>query len=263
MWRSINMHNLGDLHAVRYDLQKICMHAVDRSKGELRGIDLEYLGTDELLQYITERTNDLRRLRLFGCYCISDEGLSEAALKLQCLEELEITYCTNLSENVLAVVGQCCPKLKSFKLNYKGFVKPHWESDRGAQAIAENMHELQHLQLFGNKLTNSGLLAILDGCPQLQTLDLRQCFNVSLQGDLEKRCVKQIKHLRRPNDSTEDYEYDATLCDHSDEDGSGMSDDDDDYDYDYEYEYDYELELSDENSFDHDHFFEEYQFENM
>lgn len=48
----------------------------------------------------------------------------------------------------------------------------------------------------------------MDGCPNLESLDLRQCFNVYLQGDLEKRCAEKIRDFRRPHDSTEGYEYD-------------------------------------------------------
>jgi hypothetical protein len=75
------------------------------------------------------------------------------------------------------------------------------------------MPELRSLQLFGDKLTNDGLQAILDGCPHLESLDLRQCFNVILAGDLGKRCAGQIKHLRRPLDSTDDYEFYSKLDD--------------------------------------------------
>lgn len=97
------------------------------------------------------------------------------------------------------------------------------------------MPELRHLQLFGNKLTNDGLQTILDGCPHLESLDLRQCYNVTLGGNLEKRCVEQIKSLRRPSDSTHDYEFDAEVITGSsfEDYPSGISDIDlmsDDYD---------------------------------
>lgn len=75
------------------------------------------------------------------------------------------------------------------------------------------MPELRQLQLFGNKLTNDGLQAILDGCPHLESLDLRQCFNVTLTGNLGRRCAERIKHLRFPTDSTDDYELDAEIHD--------------------------------------------------
>ncbi|XP_022748737.1 putative F-box/LRR-repeat protein 22 [Durio zibethinus] len=96
----------------------------------------------------------------------------------------------------------------------------HSGSDEEALAIAQTMPGLCHLQLFGNKLTNDGLLAILDGCPHLESLDMHQCFNVILGGNLEKRCVEHIKYLRRPYDSTHGYEFDAEVHD------TGSSDED-------------------------------------
>ena len=53
---------------------------------------------------------------------------------------------------------------------------------------------------------NDGLLAILDGCPQLESLDLRKCFHVTLSGYLGKY-AERIKVLRHPNDSTDNYEF--------------------------------------------------------
>nr|GMD01673.1 F-box protein SKIP19-like [Ipomoea batatas] len=52
------------------------------------------------------------------------------------------------------------------------------EYDEEAVAIAENMPELQHLQLIGNKMTDDGLLTILNDCPYLESLGMRQCFNL-------------------------------------------------------------------------------------
>ncbi|CAK9181171.1 unnamed protein product [Ilex paraguariensis] len=75
------------------------------------------------------------------------------------------------------------------------------------------MHELRHLQLFGNNLTNDGLQAILSDCPHLVSLDLRQCFSISLAGNSVRSCFEKIKDVRYPNDSTEDYGFDAQISD--------------------------------------------------
>ena len=80
-----------------------------------------------------------------------------------------------------------------------------FDDDDEALAIAKNVPELRHLLLNGNRVTNDGLQAILDGCPHLESLDLRKCFNVTLSGNLGKRCAEWIKNLRHPNDSTYDY----------------------------------------------------------
>ncbi|XP_015878944.3 F-box protein SKIP19 [Ziziphus jujuba] len=225
MWRTIDMRNPGDTYGMDYDLETMCRHAIDLSCGQLVDINIEFFGTDELLKYLTDRSSMVRRLRLICCYSISDNGLSEAAAKLPLLEDLEISY-HSLSNEPLEAIGHCCPLLKSLKLNCRGFRHPHLAIDDEAVAIAKSMPELRHLQLFGNKLTNEGLQAILDGCPHLESLDLRQCFNIALAGNLGKRCAEQIKDLRRPYDSTEGYEFDAGIHNTYDY-------DDDSYDEDY------------------------------
>ncbi|KAJ1410350.1 Leucine-rich repeat domain superfamily [Sesbania bispinosa] len=74
--------------------------------------------------------------------------------------------------------------LKVFKFNVKGNKGIEFERDDEAFVIAKTMSQLRHLQLWGNMLTNNGLLAILDGCPHLESLDLRACFNLDLNGSL-------------------------------------------------------------------------------
>ncbi|CAH8385824.1 unnamed protein product [Eruca vesicaria subsp. sativa] len=94
------------------------------------------------------------------------------------------------------------------------------------------MPGLRNLQLFGNLLANTGLKVILDNCPNLEHLDLRQCLNVHFVGDLEKQCSERIKVLRRPNDSTHDYLYDVLFYD-TDSSGDDYPEDDDSYPYDF------------------------------
>lgn len=171
------------------------------------------------------RSNQLNRLRLVSCYNITSNGLVQAVKKLPLLEEFQL-FKTSITAKDIEVVGNSCPLLKSFKLNYGGS-RSSVEYDEEAHAIATSMTGLRHLQLFANNMTNDGLKAILDGCSHLESLDLRRCFNVSLGGSLGKRCSEQIKDLRQPHDSTEDYEFDVEIydCDSYDEEyPSGFSD---------------------------------------
>ncbi|KAK4858325.1 hypothetical protein QYF36_014606 [Acer negundo] len=247
MWRTIDMRNLGDLFDMEFDLEKICRGAVDRSNGHLSSINIEYFGNDEILQYIADRSSHLMNLRLANCYSISDRGLIDSIAKFPLLEELELSYCS-LSKETLEAVGRSCPLLKSLKLNCQGYRYPLIECNDDALAIAENMHELRHLQIFGNKLTNSGLEAILNGCPHLKSLDLRQCFNINLAGNLKKRCLEKIQDLRCPNDSTSDYEFDATLQDSY---GYGSDGDDDPFGM---YDIEFMSDDDDDNEFSDPHF---------
>ncbi|PON71649.1 F-box domain containing protein [Parasponia andersonii] len=207
MWRAIDMRN-DDGPDLDFDLEKMCRDAVDRSCGELVDINIEYFGTDELLRYITDRSNQIKRLRLASCYEVSDEGLIHAIEKLPLLEELDLTLCS-FSAEPLNALGRSGPHLKSLKLNCQAYrlsnVFPHEELDfnKDVIAIGKNLPGLCHLQLIGNSMTNIGLEAILDGCTNLESLDLRRCININLKGNLGKKCA-EIKHLRLPNDSLED-----------------------------------------------------------
>ena len=90
------------------------------------------------------------------------------------------------------------------------YLDPEGDSKLNEEAIAigNNFCEIRHLQLIGNSMTNIGLEALLDGCPHLESLDLRLCLNIDLSGDLGKRCAEQIKYLRLPNDSLRDCGFD-------------------------------------------------------
>ncbi|MCL7033380.1 hypothetical protein MKW94_024671 [Papaver nudicaule] len=219
LFRSIVMRNRW------YDMEKMTREAVDRSCGQLVEFSMENFGNDELVNYIADRSGSLRRLRLVSCYQVSDDALVNMAKKAFMLEELEICHCS-FTENMLKAVGKACLQLKSFRLNCRGYRHAIAGSDEEALAIAENMPQLRHLHLFGNKLTNAGLRAILDGCLHLESLDLRQCFNLNLEGDSLKSCRERHIKMRLPNDSTDDYEFDALTDDGSyDEDyPSGFSD---------------------------------------
>nr|VDC58325.1 unnamed protein product [Brassica rapa] len=173
MWRKIDMRNLVD---VGYTLEIMCRHAVDRSQRGLVEINIWHFATDSLLNHIAERSSNLRSLRL---------------------QELEFSYCP-LSVESLRLSGRSCPNLKTLKLKRLRLMRFPYESDDDALAIAETMPKLSHLQLFANSLTDAGLNAILDNCPNLEHLDLRECRSVKLSGDLRKRCSERIKVLREP-----------------------------------------------------------------
>ncbi|KAK4488149.1 hypothetical protein RD792_003891 [Penstemon davidsonii] len=148
---------------------------------------------------IWQISSRLRTLQLVACARITGEGLIKAVKNLPLLEELHLNY-TYIGSAVALIetVGRSCLHLKSFELNYRWC--PCQARDLEALAIAENMPELRHLHLFGNRLTDEGMQAILDGCPNLESLDLRQCRNVDFGGNLRRLCEQRIKDLRAPDD---------------------------------------------------------------
>lgn len=55
--------------------------------------------------------------------------------------------------------------------------------------------QLTNLQLGGNYLSINGLLAILDGCRRLETLDVRVCHFDNLWSTAFERSAQNVKYL--------------------------------------------------------------------
>ncbi|KAK6150117.1 hypothetical protein DH2020_017642 [Rehmannia glutinosa] len=204
MWRVIDIRH--DDYPHRMDLDIMCRRAVDRSQGQLIDIHMEGFADSETLLYVCRRSRNLRRLSLACCDDISGKALTKAVKKLPQLEELHLIIMLDVLARHVKTIGKSCPMLKSFTLNLPG-EKPIYS--KYALAIAKSMPNLCHLQLFANFMKNDGLQALLDGCPHLESLDIRQCHRVDLSGDLGKRCSQQIKNLRLPLDSVDDYRWDT------------------------------------------------------
>ncbi|KAL8113441.1 F-box protein SKIP19-like [Apium graveolens] len=216
MWRVIDMHNHGCLGDMPYDLDKMCRHAIDRSQGQLVDINIESFGEDELLEYLAQggRSSQLKRLEISSCYGMIYESWTDFLKKAPLLEEIELTFAA-ISDEAVANAVQSCPMLKIFKYNDNGYMhdgRPIRQeiadyADAFCMAIAKGMPKLRHLELIGSAMTNKGLQAILDGCPQLETLDLRRCFYINLDGSFRKLCMERIKNLKLPHDSVKGHKF--------------------------------------------------------
>jgi F-box/leucine-rich repeat protein 2/20 len=122
------------------------------------------------------------------------------------LEELDISFDDDsidddYFEGSLEEIGRCCPLLKS--LNFRRMISCEYFED--AFAIAKTMSGLRHLTLKRIVLSNDQLLAILDGCPLLESLDMQKCPIFELSESLEKRCREQIKDLQLPRKRNQSY----------------------------------------------------------
>ncbi|KAL3619480.1 hypothetical protein CASFOL_037050 [Castilleja foliolosa] len=199
LWRVIDIKNSGD--------DVMCRRVVDRSQGELIDINIEYSGTDDLMHYISERSSRLKRLRLRNCDKISGKGLTAAVKNFPELEELHILFMPRITAEHIKAISISCPNLKSFTFNKRRYMESPVD-DSYALTIAKYMPNLRHLCLFGNRMSNEGLKAIFNGCPNLDLLDLRRCEHVNLGGDFGSVCSDRVKYLKRPSDPIDDYELD-------------------------------------------------------
>lgn len=67
-------------------------------------------------------------------------------------------------------------------------IGPHYRNME-AFAIAR-LPRLLSLQLVGDDLDNAGLSAILENCPHLELLDLRNCPNIHMDSSLLVKCAQ-------------------------------------------------------------------------
>ncbi|GAB2214054.1 hypothetical protein Droror1_Dr00018388 [Drosera rotundifolia] len=103
-------------------------------------------------------------------------------------------------------VGSGCSLLRTFKLIYReAFI--YDDEDEEAFASVKTIPQLRHLQIIGNSLTDAGLKAVLDGCPHLESLDLRSCPRIHISGNLGKICSEGIKCLWPPLESSDDCKF--------------------------------------------------------
>nr|XP_043636008.1 putative F-box/LRR-repeat protein 23 [Erigeron canadensis] len=200
LWRVIKMHILSSHE------EQMCKQAVDRSQGQLVDLSIRSSSThDELLSYIADRLGQLRRLELVS---FEVDVLKIPLMKFPYLEELNFYSCraSMMTKEFIETAVRYCPMLKTFKVNH-GLINIGDLDDQIAIAIGKNLHQLRHLELFGSDMSNEQLEVILDGCRHLETLDLRNCVSIDLNGDLGKRCFEQIKTLKLPDDSFEGSPY--------------------------------------------------------
>ncbi|CAJ2640743.1 unnamed protein product [Trifolium pratense] len=235
IWRTIQI-NYFETYYRRYInyFDEILRYAVDRSCGHLEDIEIDTFCSDELLEYIAENASNLRCLRLEECRRISEKGFIEAVRKLPLLEEVYINSISCLTKDSLEALGRSCPHLKSLEFVREGIGHSIIVGfdDNDAVAISETMPRLRSLDINRNRITNIGLLAILDGCPLLEYLNLERSLYLDLSESLRKRCLEQIKDLRLldnkddllmyyPSDHSQSDEYYPS--DHSE--SGGLSDD--------------------------------------
>ncbi|XP_071719347.1 putative F-box/LRR-repeat protein 9 [Rutidosis leptorrhynchoides] len=205
IWKVINLFRLREsIYSSDFwygglpGIWKICKNVVDRSGGQLVDIVIPDLQTDEVLMYVADRSRKLKRLYMRCGWSddLSIKSLHEALKKFPLLEELSVDF-EYLTKEAIESAGRYCPLLKTLTL--KKFSSSRKVNDEIGAAIGENLHELRHLKLINNTISNIGLKAILDGCHQLELLDLSVCVHIDLNGDVVKKCSERIKHLTLPD----------------------------------------------------------------
>ncbi|KAL6600428.1 hypothetical protein ACP70R_045228 [Stipagrostis hirtigluma subsp. patula] len=220
LWRRVDMrgHRALSFRGL-VDLDKMAADAVLRSRGQCEafcgeGFDVD----DDLLRFLADQAPSLKSLILIRCNKVSDQGFLESIKRFSQLEELELLDCLFVySREVLGIVAKACPRLKHLRHNLN---RRHYNDDFGydhiddreAMAIA-TLHELRSLRLIHNELSNQGLAAILKNCLHLESLDLRHCCGIRMDGAMRAKCarIKTVNLHRFDPDHDWDWDRDYDL----------------------------------------------------
>lgn len=204
LWRYVDMehHDVlrGKKKKSRDVLCAMAKAAVDRSNGQLEVFAGSEFVTDQLLKYIAERSPSLKSLSLDYCN-VSNEAFTELIIKFPLLEELLISLCPFVDGDAYEVTSRACAQLKRLMLRQGSY-----GGERDGALGIETMHELRYLTLVGSDITTEELVAIIDGCPHMERLCVRNCCNIVVDGALRAKCSR-IKTLILPTLQHVRYRY--------------------------------------------------------
>ena len=144
-----------------------------------------------------------------SCHDITNKGFTDLITKTPLLEDLSLELCPRVGgAKVFEATVEACYQLKRFSLHRELFRFSIRCPEGNAEASGfEAMRELRSLRLIGSSITNRQLENILDGCPHLETLFLRDCYRVDSDSALRAKCAriktvtiakyKWVKELKR------------------------------------------------------------------
>ncbi|CAL5007859.1 unnamed protein product [Urochloa decumbens] len=215
LWRRVHMRRRAGI-AYDVNIQAAARAAVRRSAGRCEAFLAEdYAGApmgydDDFFLFLADAAPMLKSLRLVSCNKVFPHMINQTIRKFPLLEELELSlYHRGSIDDCLIGISEACPLLTRLRLNHDRFYYLRLPFLGGfckcKSTEVARMRRLRSLQLFGNSIRNEELPAILNGCRQLETLDIRHCLNVRMNDEMRARFVR-MKTVRLPEDSMEDYE---------------------------------------------------------
>ncbi|XP_047321196.1 F-box protein SKIP19-like [Impatiens glandulifera] len=159
IWRSIDIHNIGKLcnlpdflvtsDDLPYDVHKLTQVAIDRNCGQLVNINLEYIGNDHLLEYITdtgEWCDEISFIRYEEDYDY-DDGIDPNFAALAISRTMPQLQHLNLIGNGLTNEGlqsilDSCPRLESLDLRkcFRVDLRADLVLDKRCSSIKEFYH---------------------------------------------------------------------------------------------------------------------------
>lgn len=168
--------------------------AVKRSCGTLRELSTRHC-SNSALSHLASRCSSVRYVSVVSSCGITDLSICHIAKFCPQLEVLDVSECQNLTSYSLEQIGLNCKSLTVLKRNRfigdydpgrKSLLPPEYSrttspanADAEVHVFSKLMPNLKHLELRYSKLSDQGLLSLVDGCTNLEHLDLIGCLNLT------------------------------------------------------------------------------------
>ncbi|XVE60513.1 hypothetical protein DITRI_Ditri05aG0134900 [Diplodiscus trichospermus] len=176
-------------------LDQMLRMLITSSSGSLRKLCVSGLQNDTIFSFITENAGSLQALQLPRSE-MSDSIVEQTAGRLSTITFLDLSYCGKVGARALEAIGKHCKLLVTLcrnmhPLNAAGKLS----QDDEANAIAATMPRLKRLEMAYHLISTGSVLNILSGCPQLEFLDLRGCWDVKLDNQFLEEKLTKLKVL--------------------------------------------------------------------
>ncbi|GMH00168.1 hypothetical protein Nepgr_002007 [Nepenthes gracilis] len=178
-WQEIDVYEWST-QCQAHQLDRMLQLLITRSCGSLRKLHVSCVNNDQMFSFIAEHANSLQTLILRRSE-ISDSIVTQVARKLSTISFLDLSYCRQIGTQALEAIGKNCKSLVALSWNMHPIdIEDRPSHIEEAHAIANTMPKLKQLELAYLHMNTASVIEILSRCPDLETLDLRGCWNVKL-----------------------------------------------------------------------------------
>eukprot|EP01088_Endostelium_zonatum_P009866 TRINITY_DN23197_c0_g1_i1.p1 TRINITY_DN23197_c0_g1~~TRINITY_DN23197_c0_g1_i1.p1 ORF type:complete len:500 (-),score=105.23 TRINITY_DN23197_c0_g1_i1:9-1508(-) len=152
----------------------------------LKEVDLSYSGiTDNKLQDMLENCTNLSWLVIQGCDDLTSPTFTKFGANLTILDCLGASWITN---DILADILMCCPKLKQLNLASCTVAIDERQQIVGGQHLALEVLDLSEIRVMGKKLSDGVLDKIVEKTPNLKKLNISGSGVANPVAILKERC---------------------------------------------------------------------------
>uniref|UniRef100_A0A2P2JVH2 F-box protein FBW2 n=2 Tax=Rhizophora mucronata TaxID=61149 RepID=A0A2P2JVH2_RHIMU len=193
-WQEIDIEEWSK-HCRPEQQDRMLRMLITRSYGSLRKLCVSSLHNDTIFSFIAEHAGSLHTLRLPRSD-MSNSIVEQIAGKLSTITFLDLSYCSKISGAALLAIGEHCKLLVGLSRNMHPWdTAEKVTQDDEAYAIADRMPKLKHLEVAYLLMSTRAALEILSGCPDLEYVDLRGCWDVKLDHTFIKEKFPKLKML--------------------------------------------------------------------